>query len=103
MAVAGDHIFPRIQTGENGGYLRGDVSRRRRGVRALRPVGADANGPSGSGFDQGRNSLKLSFVNAGHTWYPAWWGNTQNFQQCDGDYAGSDGYTYYIHLHQVNH
>jgi hypothetical protein len=63
----------------------------------------DANGPSGSGFDQGRNTLRQYFVNAGHTWYPAWWGNSNNMRQCDGDYASSDGYTYYIHLHQFNH
>jgi hypothetical protein len=63
----------------------------------------DSHGPSGSGFDQGRDELEARFVNAGHTSQRAWWGNTQSFKQCDGDYAGSDGWTVFIRLHQVNH
>jgi hypothetical protein len=63
----------------------------------------DSNGPSGSGFDQGRRELRTRFEAAGHDWYSRWWGNTQNFKQCDGDYAGSDGYTVFIRAHQVNH
>lgn len=63
----------------------------------------DSNGSSGSGFDQGRRQLRISYENAGHSWYSRYWGNTQNFKQCDGDYAGSDGYTVFIHLHQLNH
>lgn len=63
----------------------------------------DSNGSSGSGFDQGRRQLRTLFENAGHSWYSRYWGNTQNFQQCDGDYAGSDGYTVFIRLHQANH
>ena len=63
----------------------------------------DANGPSGSGFDRGRDELERRFAGAGHTSYRVWWGNTQSFKQCDGDYAGSDGWTVFIQLHQVNH
>ncbi len=63
----------------------------------------DANGPAGSGFDQGRDELVSRFTSAGHTSYRVWWGNTQSFKQCDGDYASSDGWTAFIQLHQVSH
>lgn len=64
----------------------------------------DSNGPEGSGFDQGRNELRARMAAAGHAVSAGnWWGNTQNFKQCDGDLAGSNGYTTYITLHQVNH
>jgi hypothetical protein len=59
----------------------------------------DANGSSGSGFDQGRKLVRAYFDgDPGHPWYSNYWGNTRNFKQCDGDYAGSDGYTVYIKL-----
>lgn len=71
------------------------------------PSGAhavDSNGPNGSGFDQGRNELRTRFANAGHSISTNnFWDNTQNFKQCDGDLAGSNGYTTFIQLHQVNH
>jgi hypothetical protein len=63
----------------------------------------DASGPSGSGFDQGRDALQARFAEAGHAWSRVWWGNTQSFKQCDGDYAGSDGWVLLVELHQVNH
>jgi hypothetical protein len=63
----------------------------------------DSNGPGGSGFDQGRDELEARFAAAGHSTSRAWWGNTQSFKQCDGDYAGSDGWVVFIELHQVNH
>ena len=63
----------------------------------------DSDGPGGSGFDQGRDELRDRFAAAGHSWYREWWGNTQSFKQCDGDYAGSDGWTVFVELHQVNH
>ncbi len=63
----------------------------------------DANGPAGSGFDQGRDELERRFTSAGHSSHRVWWGNTQSFKQCDGDYAGSDGWTVFIQLHQVSH
>jgi hypothetical protein len=63
----------------------------------------DSDGPGGSGFDQGRHELGARFAGAGHATYELWWGNTQSFKQCDGDYAGSDGWTLFIELHQVNH
>jgi hypothetical protein len=63
----------------------------------------DSNGPGGSGFDQGRDELHNRFADAGHSTYRVWWGNTQSFKQCDADYAGSDGWTVFVQLHQVNH
>jgi hypothetical protein len=63
----------------------------------------DSNGPGGSGFDQGRNELERRFSEAGHATQWVWWGNTQSFKQCDGDYAASDGWTVFVELHQANH
>jgi hypothetical protein len=63
----------------------------------------DSNGPSGSGFDQGRNRLESNFASAGHTTFDSFWGNSQNMKQCDGDLAHSDGWLAFIRLHQVNH
>lgn len=63
----------------------------------------DANGPGGSGFDQGRDELERRFREAGHATSRAWWGNTQSFRQCDGDYASSDGWTLFVRLHRVSH
>ncbi len=63
----------------------------------------DANGSAGSGFDRGRDDLLRAFAGAGHPVSMAWWGNTQSFKQCDGDWARSDGWTAVIALHQVSH
>jgi hypothetical protein len=62
----------------------------------------DANGPGGSGFDQGRDALEAAFAAGGHATSRAWWGNTQSLKQCDGDYAASDGWTLLVRLHQVS-
>ena len=63
----------------------------------------DSNGAGGSGFDQGRDEVERGFAAAGHATQRVWWGNTQSFKQCDGDYAASDGWTLFVELHQVNH
>jgi hypothetical protein len=63
----------------------------------------DSDGAEGSGFDQGRDELEERFAAGGHATWREWWGNTQSFKQCDGDYASSDGWTVFIELHQVNH
>jgi hypothetical protein len=47
----------------------------------------DSNGDNGSGFDQGRHRLKEVFDNHNHYVESHYWGNTQNFKQCDGDWA----------------
>lgn len=51
-----------------------------------------------SGFDQGRTLIFNSFSGAsGHTSISSfYWGNTQEFIQCDGDPAGSNGWVFYI-------
>jgi len=63
----------------------------------------DSNGPNGSGFDQGRREVRIRMENAGHGWWSEDWDNQQNFEQCDGDYARSDGYVVFINMHQINH
>ncbi len=63
----------------------------------------DSNGSAGSGFDQGRDELQRRFASAGHASSRVWSGNTQSFKQCDGDYAGSDGWTVFIQVHQAGH
>jgi hypothetical protein len=51
----------------------------------------DSNGSNGSGFDQGRRALHDAFDHTNHDQRVDYWGNTQNFKQCDGDWAGSNG------------
>ena len=63
----------------------------------------DGNGAGGSGFDQGRNALVSIMSAGGHPWYWGWWGNTQNFRQCDGDYAGSNGWVGFIKVGHAYH
>lgn len=60
----------------------------------------DSNGSDGSGFDRGRHALKDAFIQGGHGVSSEYWGNTANFHQCDGDWAGSDGWGVRI---TVNH
>src|SRR6476620_538095 len=45
-----------------------------------------------SGFDRGRHKLKSSFEASGHPITSENWGNTKEFEQCDKDWAGSDGW-----------
>ncbi len=63
----------------------------------------DKNGPDGSGFDQGRRAVRENFEAAGHSWMLQYWGNTQSIQQCDGDWASSDGQTLFMNMHQGLH
>ena len=62
----------------------------------------DANGSNGSGFDKGRHAVARGFELNGHSRQNHNWGNTRNFKQCDGDWAGSNGVGVSIgmgHLH----
>lgn len=52
----------------------------------------DQNGSNGSGFDVGRQTIRNNFASGGHYVDTEYWGNTQNFEQCDGGWAGSNGY-----------
>ncbi len=47
---------------------------------------------NGSGFDQGREKLREQFAKNGHKVASEPWGNSFEFQQCDGDKAGSNGH-----------
>jgi hypothetical protein len=44
-----------------------------------------------SGFDQGRRAIASAFMGVHDYGGTTYWGNTRQFKQCDGDYAGSDG------------
>ena len=53
-----------------------------------------------SGFDQGRSRIyNALYGKPGHTFgRNQYWGNTQEFKQCDGDYAGSHGQVYWFRM-----
>lgn len=99
VRVRGQHWEPGLGWAAAGGAHHEDL------VLFPFPCGhaVDSSGLEGSGFDQGRDELVARFTSAGHSAYRVWWGNTQSFRQCDGDYASSDGWTALIELHQVNH
>jgi hypothetical protein len=52
--------------------------------------GGLSNGLS-SGFDQGRRAIYDAFHGVHDCAGATYWGNTREFKQCDGDYAGSNG------------
>jgi len=99
VRLRGQHPDPTLGWTATGGVHHEDL------VFFPAPCGhaVDSNGAGGSGFDMGRAELELVFAAAGHAVERVWWGNTQSFRQCDGDYAASDGWTAFILLHQVNH
>ncbi len=53
-----------------------------------------------SGFDQGRSRIyNALYGKSGHAFAGSVnWGNTQEFRQCDGDYAGSHGQVYWFRM-----
>ena len=57
----------------------------------------NGNGPNGSGFDQGREYFRARF-NPSHGVSFYYWGNTQSMQQCNGNWAGSNGWVINIFL-----
>ncbi len=62
----------------------------------------DENGSEGSGFDRGRHSLRIWFQTSRHTVKTGEkWGNTETAKQCDGGYAGSDGYGITVYLNSL--
>ncbi len=52
----------------------------------------------GSGFDEGREELGRQFIADGFRVTEDIWGNTANFKQCDGQFAGSNGVGVQIQL-----
>ncbi|HEU6443722.1 MAG TPA: hypothetical protein VFL61_01555 [Gaiellaceae bacterium] len=68
------------------------------GNHAVDKGGVETQGGLPSGFDQGREHILDGFAPAGHVYEINFWGNTQEFPQCDGDLAGSNGVVYYIKI-----
>jgi hypothetical protein len=58
-----------------------------------------------SGFDQGRSRIYSILVGEPDHAYggSAYWGNTQEFKQCDGDWAGSHGTVYWFEMPSYDH
>ena len=55
-----------------------------------------------SGFDQGRHELRKAFE-PHHAVETEFWGNTAEFEQCDEDMAGSDGWGTIISVNRAMH
>lgn len=56
-----------------------------------------------SGFDQGRDELIGKFGGSNHSYYLMYKGNTQTIQQCDDDYAGSNGWVAFVYVPETSH
>ncbi|MGH9890961.1 MAG: hypothetical protein ACREA0_03040 [bacterium] len=52
----------------------------------------------GSGFDKGKRRLKSAMSIGGHSVTDTWSGNTDTFRQCNGKYAGSNGWTSWAYI-----
>lgn len=63
----------------------------------------NGNGPGGrSGFTYAKHELKQLFELGGHATSSVYWGNTRSFQQCNGNWAGGDGYLAVIYLNHLH-
>lgn len=58
-----------------------------------------------SGFDEGRSKIYSIFNSvSGHAFGgDSYWGNTQEFKQCDGDWAGSHGSVFWFEMPSSSH
>lgn len=56
-----------------------------------------------SGFDQGRRAIYDAFYGVHGYAGVTYWGNTREFKQCDGDYAGSNGSVGWWRIPDWNH
>ena len=57
-----------------------------------------------SGFDQGRQRVHEALRGTHHTFAGStYWGNTRQFRQCDGDWAGSNGYVHWWSVAEAYH
>jgi hypothetical protein len=83
------------------------ASAHRESIKACGHVVKPAAGGVPSGFDQGREKLYEKFGGAagivGHPPASVNWGNSTNFQQCDGSYAGANGKVYSIGVPNALH
>lgn len=75
------------------------------GNHAVDKGGVDKGGGLQSGFDQGRTAIYNAFYGrSGHEYGGlSYWGNTQEFKQCDGDWAGSHGNVYWFRIPAWSH
>ena len=75
------------------------------GGHAVDKGGVDRGEELQSGFDQGRWRIySILFGEPGHAFGGStFWGNTQEFKQCDGDWAGSHGSVYWFTMPNYNH
>jgi len=62
------------------------------GNHAVDKGGVKQPGTPESGFDKARHLLYNTFSGVGYTTSSEKWGNTQEYEQCDEDWAGSNGY-----------
>ncbi|MGH3031016.1 MAG: hypothetical protein ACRDNE_09685 [Gaiellaceae bacterium] len=67
--------------------------------------GVNKGGGLQSGFDQGRSRIyNALYGKPGHHFAGSVnWGNTQEFKQCDNDWAGSHGIVYWFRIHSSAH
>ena len=56
-----------------------------------------------SGFDQGRQAIDQGLAGSHTFGGTTYWGNTRQFKQCDGDYAGSNGNVTWWRIPSWNH
>ena len=75
------------------------------GGHAVDKGGVNLGGGGPSGFDQGRSRIYSALIGEpGHTFGgDANWGNTQEFKQCDGDWAGSHGSVFFFRMPNSSH
>lgn len=63
----------------------------------------NGNGPGGqSGFTYAKNELTTHMMLGGHQTGSANWGNNRSFQQCNGNWAGGNGYVSVIYLNNLH-
>jgi hypothetical protein len=67
--------------------------------------GVNLGGGGQSGFDQGRSRIYTALASASGHGYggDSNWGNTQEFQQCDHDWAGSHGSVFWFRIPNTSH
>jgi hypothetical protein len=75
------------------------------GGHAVDKGGVNLGGGADSGFDQGRQRIFSAL--SGQPGHPfggySSWGNTQEFKQCDGDWAGSHGSVIWFKMPSTSH
>lgn len=75
------------------------------GGHAVDKGGVDKGEGLQSGFDQGRSRIySILYGKPGHPFGgTTYWGNTQEFKQCDNDWAGSHGAVFWFEMPNYDH